>query len=382
MSVSKTESIFYTCKTAGFGLMFALWIGEGETAGFFLLLCLALTALARWRFPELKPTMLLDCVGCIFFMSLWGYARYALLLILFEGMYRNFYWVGFASVLLTAPGGQVTGTFPIFVSGSSGGTIDFNLMLLTVLCILCGLFLSGWEREFFQKLALRDSQAGEYYELKHEQSHLMETLPQIERMTVVAERARIARDIHDNAGHEIVAAYISLQTMRQLFNTEDVETLELYDAALTRLQRGVDKIRETAHNLQTVTTIGAESLLEICEGFPGCPITFRTHGDTSQIPMYVWSMLEACLNESLTNVTRHAKATYVLVELDTTRHLVRLSIENDGGRKSDGRVGIGLQNLRRRAISIGGNFSVDPGPIFRVVCVIPIQEENHETTDR
>jgi len=364
MSSLKAETYFLICKVAGFGLLFALLITqEGGTAGFFLLLFLALMSLLRWRFPKLRATILVDILICNLLVTSWEYAYYAFVLITFEGMYRSFYWVA------------LNGVFPIFFSDN----FDLRFIVLLVVGALCGLFLGKWEREYEQKFTLRDQEAGKYYELEHLQSDIMETLPQIERMTAVAERARIARDIHDNAGHEIVAAYISLQTVRGMLDETDTDTLELYDAALKRLSSGVGKIRETAHNLQTVTSIGVETLLEICEHFPGCPVNFRTYGDTSRIPVYVWNMLEACLNESLTNVTRHAVASFVNVELDATQHIVRLCIENDGAARTGGTMGSGLRNLRHRAISIGGNFSVDAGEVFRVICVIPIQEEQNET---
>ena len=348
--------------------MFALWLSESETAGFFLFLFLALMSVLRWRFPQWKATMALDCIACIALSGVWEYAHFALLLILFEGMYRSFYWVGLAGpALFATPWGQV---YP-----------DPHFLALVALGVLCGLFLCRWEQEYKQKLTLRDIQAGKYYELEQLQEGLAATLDQVERMTAVTERARIARDLHDNAGHEIVAAYISLQTARPMLAGEDSEVLELYDAALGRLQQGVNNIRETAHNLQTVTSIGVESLLAICERFPGPPVSFHTHGDTSRIPVYVWNVLEACLNEGLTNVARHAAASFVSVELDATRHIVRLCIENDGASKSAGGMGMGLRNLRHRAVSIGGSLSVDAGRVFRVICVIPLREETNESID-
>ena len=347
--------------------MSALWLGESEIAGFFLLLSLVILTLLRWRFPKLEATVLLDGVLCVLLSFYWNYAYYALFLILFEGMYRKFYFV-----LLIA-------TNPFVLDGS----VELDFTMLLIVSALCGFFLNRWEREYEEKLVLRDMEAGKYYKLEHQQSDLMTALPQIERMTVVAERARIARDIHDNAGHEIVAAYISLQTARGLLEGADADGLELYDAALKRLNNGVNKIRETAHNLQTVTSLGVENLLEICERFPLCSVHFSVFGDTARIPVYVWNMLESCLNESLTNAARHANPNYVSVELDATAHLVRLSIENDGViKKSGGSMGSGLRNLRHRAIAIGGTFSVDAGEKFRVICVIPIQEVPDESFDR
>lgn len=342
--------------------MLALWLTESDTTGFFLFLFLLVMSLLRWRFPKLGATVMLDCAACILTFFVWPYALYGLILILFEGMYRRFYFVLLA--------GHVFYFMDYF---------DLSYALLLAFGALSGVFLSGWRKEQGQKLTIRDEEAGKYYELEHLQSDLVATIPQIERMTVVAERARIARDIHDNAGHEIVAAYITFQTARDMLDGADTDALELYDAALARLNSGVNKIRETAHNLQTVTTLGVESLLEICEKFPVCPVNFSVYGDTSRIPIYVWSMLESCLNESLTNATRHARPSYVSVELDATQHLVRLCIENDGAKKSKGGMGSGLRNLRHRAIAIGGTFSMDMGEKFRMICVIPIKEEENES---
>jgi len=364
MSVSKPEATFIICKLVGFGLMFALWLRHGATAGFFLFLFLIMMSLLRWRFPKLRATVLLDCIACFLLLPMWIYALYALILILFEGMYRRFY--------LTGPAGIVILYF--------AGYIDLALILLPALGALCGALLAQWEKECDKRLAQRDTGAGRYYELENLQSDLMTTLPQIERMTAVSERARIARDIHDNAGHEIVAAYISLQTVRGMLDNADTGALELYDAALKRLNSGVGKIRETAHNLQTVTNTGVEILLHACQEFPGCPVSFRSYGDTSRIPVYIWSTLEACLNESLTNATRHALASYISVELDATKHIVRFCVENDGAKGSSSSLGHGLRNLRHRAISIGGNLSIQAGDVFRVICVIPLLEENNEST--
>ena len=363
MSASKPETTFLICLIAGFGLMFALWLSDGEITGFFLLLFLVLMTLLRWRFPKLKATVLADGVACILLAASWEYAQYALIFALFEGMYRRFYWIGAVGLLI----------FQRLVFNAPG-YFEPTLFALMALGGLCGLFLNKWGQEQDRKFALRDVEAVKFFELEHLQSSIMDTLPQIERMTAVAERARIARDIHDNAGHEIVAAYISFQTMRTLLDTENAEILELYDAALLRLSAGVGKIRDTAHNLHTVTATGAENLLEICQKFPCCPVNFRTYGDTSRLPIYVWSMFEACLNESLTNTARHARASYVSVELGVTQHIARFCIENDGVAESANRAGIGLRNLQSRAASVGGSLSVDAGKVFRVICVVPITQ--------
>jgi len=341
---------------AGFGLLFAFWLDSGETAGFFLLLFLVVMSLLRWRMPRLNFTVVLDIIACLAMSLIWQDAAPALALVLFAAMYFGFYWAAVSGAYLF---------------------LNFHpiLAILMVLAALCGVFLGLWRQERWDKLKDRDKSAGKYYQMESLQSDLTAALAQVERMTAVAERTRIARDIHDNAGHEIVAAYISLQTARDMIETENPEALELYDAAMERLNTGTDKIRQTVHNLAAVTALGVETLQEICHRFPVCGVAFRAYGDTSKIPMYVWNILEACLNESLTNVARHSSAKYVSVDLDVARHIVRLCVENDGGAKAaDGLAGSGLRNLRHRAVAIGGSLSVDAGEVFRVICVIPIKE--------
>jgi len=355
---------FLFCHIAGLSVLFAFWLESGTTAGFFLLLPLLVLTLSRWRFPNLRITVALDIIICLALSTAWEYAPYAIALPLFSAMYFGFYWAALAGIYL------LFGFEP-------------TLTAILLLSALCGVFLGLWERERQEKLKTRDSSAGRYYELESLQSDLTAALAQVERMTAVAERTRIARDIHDNAGHEIVAAYMSLQTARSMMGPENAEALELYDAALERLDNGANKIREAVHNLSAVTSLGVEALEEICRRFPSPEVAFHVYGDTSKIPMYVWNVLESCLSECLTNVVRHARAKRISVDLDATPHIVRLCVENDGTSGAGGTLGSGLRNLRHRAAAIGGNLSADAEEkTFRVVCVIPIKEERDELTYR
>ena len=351
---------FLYCKLIGFGLLLGFWLLNGETAGFFLLLLLICMSLLRWRVPKLNFTVVFDIIVCaaLSALALWAHAPFALAISLFAAMYFGFYWAAIAGAYIF---------------------LDFDPPIAAALALaaLCGVFLGLWTRERRERLEMRDKTAGRYYELEGLQSDLAAALVQIERMTAVAERTRISRDIHDNAGHEIIAAYISLQTAREMMDGADAAALELYDAALERLSAGADKIRDAVHNLSAVTALGVEALQDICRRFPACDVAFRAYGDTSKIPIYVWQMLETCLNESLTNVARHSAATRVTVDLDVTPHIVRLCIENDGTAKRTGKsVGTGLRNLRHRAAAIGGNLSAtaDMKGIYRVICVIPAGE--------
>ncbi|MCL2212941.1 MAG: histidine kinase [Oscillospiraceae bacterium] len=313
--------LFWLCKVAGFSLLYLSWLtAEGNITGFFLLLFVIIMTLLRWRFKRIwKSSILFD-------------------------------------VMLLLMGGEY---------------IVISLILVSEL------FNTAFEQERERLLHLRDSDASRMYEMETMHSELTDAIAQVERMSIVSERTRISRDIHDNAGHEIVAAFISFQTLRPMLERTEEDVLELYDIALDRLDNGANKIREAVHNLSAVTELGVERLQKLCDSFPAHKVAFSCHGNSEIIPIYAWNMLESCLRECLTNSARHARPTYISVTLDVTPFLARLCVENDGVVKKVGK-GSGLRNLQHRAVTIGGSIAIDDGEVFRVVCVVPLDGEMEE----
>lgn len=330
--------------------MCTIGIIRGDTMGFFLILFMVCMMMLRWRVPQTGMSGVVDVLACVVFGPLY------LGIALFAAMYYGMYFAIAAAVYVLI-------------------AVDLYLGIIALLCGGLGLLLRLWELERDKRLKSRDEEAVRYYELESLQEELLTATAQIERMSAISERARISREIHDNAGHEIVAAYISLQTVRNLLEDADPEILNLYDAALGRLDAGVTKIREAVHNLSTATAIGVEALQEICERFPKA-IEFKTHGDTRHVPVYVWNVLESCLNEGLTNIGKHANPRKISVELDVTQHITRLCIENDGvyDKGSKHGIGTGQRNLRHRLTAVGGSIAVAHGETFRLVCVVPIKK--------
>ena len=343
---------FIFCIFVGFGLLFFHWSASGNTTEFFLMQFLLCTTMLRWRIQKkVYGSIEMDVIACLIF------APWMVVLPMFSGMYYRSYWV-------------IIGL--IFMS-------DITIGSFALLGGLAGLFLGLWEKEHYNGLKWRDEEASRRYRLETLQQELLTATAQVERMTIISERARIASDIHDNAGHEIIAAHMSLQAMRiviEEITTKDAEILELYDTALDRLSKGVDRIREAVHNLAPTKILGVELLHLICNKFP-MSVKFNMYGDTSKIPIHIWNMLESCLNEALTNVLRHSIPRNINVLLDTTPHIVRLCVENDGVKQVDinrPSMGKGLRNLRNRALAVGGNISILANEkSFKIICVIPIK---------
>ena len=354
-----TPSITFNILTiAGLSLMFVSWLQVANTEGFLLLLFLAIMCIIRIKFKgrHIPKTIFVDLLMVVIAFLITGspVTVYALAFVFFQGMFWGFYP---AAVVIAA----------LFFQ------IDLASLLFIISLTIVGAVLNFWQRERKNRLEQRDYYSKRTYELESLQNELTNALNQVEQMSIVAERSRISSEIHDNAGHEIVASYISLQTVGKIMEKNPEKAAELFHKSMARLDAGVKKMRDAVHNMSSVTFMGVDRMREICENSPKIPVTFTTSGDMAEVTTNMWHVLEATLNESLTNALKHSKATYIRVEMDGTKHLVRLLIENDGIVEDSKPTGAGLRNLRHRVITVGGNLTVSKDETFRVVCIIPMK---------
>lgn len=341
-----------------FGLIILYFLSMGISLDLRVLstiLVLLILMLLRWRIPKLKYTIIVDQFVIVMASSFWGHSHYVFVLTAFEIAFSR-------NILLGIP-----------IMGYMSMNLPSAMLLLSMLqSLFAGTILYSWRSQHELSLKRMDNERGRYYKVEDLNQDLLIANAQVAQMAELSERSRIAREIHDNAGHEIVAAYISLQTIQLLLDNTNSDVNELFDASMLRLESGIDKIREAVHNIAPITEIGVLTLESLCEKFTHCPVKFTVYGDSEKVSVHFWLILESCLKEGLTNIARHTDATNASVTLDITPYIVRLCIENDGIKKRDNPVGLGLYNLRSRAKAVGGNVSTDIADYFRLVCVLPI----------
>ena len=342
---------FVITKLIGFVLLFILRINESDPLGFFLFLILLLLFVFRLRIKNSDSTIYLDFITVFIFIYFWEYSHYALLLVLFEGMFLRKYLILFSFVYAI-------------------NSVEFSVIMLS--CSLMGFYLGKWSDVINVNNLYQFDLKSKIYELEDmRRSLVLESRSDIRNATLT-ERARISRDIHDNAGHDLIAAYISFQTIQNLI--KDNDTKKMYDAALDRLSCGVNEIRDVLHNVSPVFQVGIDEIIKLCDEFI-LDVELDHYGNMADVPVYLWSVLMICLKESFSNILKHSASSSVNIRLDVSDYIVRLSIINDGvfsGKKMSGR---GLMNMRFRIESVGGNLSYsNDGNFFKLICVMPIKE--------
>jgi signal transduction histidine kinase len=187
-----------------------------------------------------------------------------------------------------------------------------------------------------------------------------------ERMTMLEDRDRIAKDLHDLVIQRLVATGISLSGAARL--TTRPEVASRIQHTIDDLDDTIRQIRSTIFALQSPPgehLAGLRSqILAVVRGAEdslGFPPSVSMEGllDTA-VPEDVGEHLLAVLGEALSNVARHARADRVVITVEARADLMLRVVDNGVGFTAAGERRSGLRNMAARAESLGGEFSVGP----------------------
>jgi signal transduction histidine kinase len=163
---------------------------------------------------------------------------------------------------------------------------------------------------------------------------------------------------------------------------EALETINaVSNSALGEIRRTLSLLRGVAEPLKR-PGLGLDDLPDLIEQSraTGLPVTLHESGHRCEIPAIVGFTVYRIVQESLTNINRHAeKVTKVAVTLTFTPDSLDIAITNDGKPVElleRGAYGLGIQGMRERAAATGGRLTTTalPGGGFRVHARLPLKE--------
>jgi signal transduction histidine kinase len=186
-----------------------------------------------------------------------------------------------------------------------------------------------------------------------------------ERLAVLQDRDRIARDLHDLVIQRLYATGMSLQGAVPLIARPEVA--DRVSTAVDALDETIREIRSAIFSLQSHTDTKRNGLrakiLEVVEQMTvplGFAPSLRLVGPLDEdVPGEVGEQLLGALREALSNVARHAGASSVDVAVDCGSDLV-LRVRDNGGGMGQSTRRSGLANLAERARGLGGLLRVGP----------------------
>ncbi|MEU8028555.1 histidine kinase [Streptomyces sp. NPDC049099] len=192
----------------------------------------------------------------------------------------------------------------------------------------------------------------------------------------LAERARIAREIHDVLAHSLSAQLVHLEAARLLIeNGADRERiLERVVAARGMARDGLAETRQALSALRGELTPLEDFLGELVSGADGAEVTVT--GERRPLSAEASQAVRRVAQEALTNVRKHAHGAKVQLRLDYSEHEVTLAVRDSGGRPGEltgSGGGYGLLGMRERAELLGGSLDAGPGEEgFVVTLKVPV----------
>lgn len=195
------------------------------------------------------------------------------------------------------------------------------------------------------------------------------------------ERARVSRDLHDGISQHLVS--IKLQTEAAIIRLDAPQQIEsarlAFEHTVEQMNRLLGEIRHISHDLRPtiLDDLGLASALQfLCDEWSAhgkMQIDFSCTGTGNTSSAAVNTVLFRVAQEALNNIWRHARATFVSLELAGDAGGFVLTIRDNGVGFDPGQIakhpkqGIGLRNMAERLEAVGGSFSVSSGPEGTVV---------------
>jgi signal transduction histidine kinase len=196
-----------------------------------------------------------------------------------------------------------------------------------------------------------------------------------------AERARLARELHDETGQALTSILLGLKPLEDALADQPARLAlaELRESVVSALQ----DVRRLAVELRpaVLDDFGLAPALErLTESFAeqtDIRIDFRSALGDMRLPSEVETALYRVVQESLTNIVKHAKADQVSVSLARKNATVAAVIEDNGAGFDSRRVreeAIGLLGMRERLALLDGRLEVEsrPGAGTTVVAEVPL----------
>jgi signal transduction histidine kinase len=189
------------------------------------------------------------------------------------------------------------------------------------------------------------------------------------------ERVRIARELHDELGQELTALRYALTFTRQRFERDPASIRPNLDEIESLTGRAATTTRQIVSDLRPRILddlgldAGVEWLLKRTEERAGLVCRLVTSSRRLDVDVDVSIAAFRILQESLTNVVRHAQAAHVDVEIQVEGEELRLRVRDDGIGMKDpekrriepGKGGMGLVGMRERVSALGGALRLESG---------------------
>lgn len=228
---------------------------------------------------------------------------------------------------------------------------------------------------------LEDTLRGTRYQAQRQNQVLLEKQDDEIHVATLNERNRIAREIHDNVGHQLSSALLQVGAL---------QTLQPDSSGLAGLKKtldeAMDNIRSSVHNLYEQSMDLDVQMKTLVEGFQFCPIRLTMDVAGPMDGKIKFAVL-AIVKEAFSNIIKHSNASQVEVVLMEHPGFYQLTVADNGQLTAHAQAqaqaldeGMGLKNIQQRVDGLKGHFLIKRDRGFTLFITLP-KEEPHERSD-
>lgn len=377
------------------------------SVGQYLLLCAMSFGKARWNIERFEVRLLiclveiLLCTGIT--ASLGFYYSGAALLVLADLVHyvrNSFYRVCFtASLILLFSFGRYEVLYPLTdriafsdyldyynqtVRSLFAGMESFLICLNVLLFVLYMILLFTGQKAENSRIRKLNRQ------LNQANDRLRDYAFELERMTEVRERNRLAREIHDTLGHTLTGIIMGADAGLALFDAAPEESRQRIQSVAQAARDGLNDVRRSIKALRPdalENTSLAEALETMISNFKevtSAEVVYDQQAGPLAFARDEEDTLYRVIQESMTNAVRHGHATEIHIRMTRRESMLTIEVRDNGcGCGEEPKEGFGLRHMRERLELLGGSLTfgnrdeLEDGGVrgFFLIVSLPIREK-------
>lgn len=218
-------------------------------------------------------------------------------------------------------------------------------------------------------------------EVEQQNKQLTHYAAEIEKLTLLEERNRMSKELHDTLGHSFISLIMSLDASIALMDHKPDEVKQRLIRLRALAERNLNEMRSIVHEMgdeeESNLVQQVESLVGRFREHTGTDVAVRLLGAEPMMRFEARQTILRVIQESFTNALKHGKASRLFLELRFSESQVLLVIRNNGSPIENLEYGFGLTTMRQRVEQLGGSLSLSSesgtAAITEVRCEIPLQ---------
>ena len=220
-------------------------------------------------------------------------------------------------------------------------------------------------------------------ELDKSKKELEKAYAVVAEVTALEERQRIAKEIHDTAGHSMTTVIMQTEAAKRIIDTNPTEAKVKLIAANLQAKNALERLRESVHLLSGQTenvTLKVDMENIIHESTDGTGIKIRSSIEDITVSEAKHRFLCNTLKEGISNGLRHGNAKAFWLELKIKEGKIHFLLSDNGSGLDTETFesGFGLTTMRERARSLGGEMFImsEPGEGFELNITLPMDVQS------